>query len=209
MLDSLFNHLTNFPLKGLLYISVLAGAAILPTSERARNVFFQAVKVAADGVEEVLRISDSAEVRQVDGNEFDQVIKEPGRIVIVDFHNEDVALTDRKKKKLDNAIKHLPSKVLVAKVLAGRNIELMDRIQIHNIPTLRVYRDGKLLEEFKGEVESEAFTKVVEYHLNNPSSKPHHTGYVGPLEKGWLPDGVEVEAKKGGMTPLNVDYQQR
>jgi len=196
-------------MKPLLYICLLAGALLLPASERMRLVFFQAVKVAATGVEEILRISDSAEVRQVDGNEFDEVIKSPGRIVIVDFYNEDPTLEQKEKTNLDESIKRLPSRVLVAKVLAGRNIELMDRIQIHNIPTLLVYRNGELLEEFKGEVDSARFTKVVEYHLNNPNSQPHHEGYVGPLNKNWLPKGVELQTREGEVTPLDFDYKQR
>jgi len=201
------NLITYFHLKALLYICVFAGALLLPVSERAREVFFQSVQVAVTGVEDVIRMADSAEVRQVDGPVFDQVIREPGRIVVVEFYNENGGLVDAQQRKLDRAVKHLPSKVLVAKVLADRNMELMDRLQIHNIPTLLVYRDGQLLEEFKGGIDCEKFTKIVKYHLKNPSSKPYYGGYVGPIEKGWLPEGVEVDSRQEGLVPLSVELQ--
>jgi len=184
------------------YICLLAGTVALPFSENMRKIFFQLANVAVSGVEEVVVPSKYAEVRSVNNKNFEEVINKPDRIVIVDFHQEDISMEDSDKKELDRAIERLPSKVLVAKVIAGKNLELLDRLQIHNLPTLRVYRQGVLLEEYKGKIDKQKFIKVVKHHLADPKSKPHHHGYIGPLQKDWLPEGVEKATKNTECTPF-------
>ena len=164
-----------------------------------------AANVAIRGVEKIVRLSDSAELRTVDAPQFDKTIKERGRLVIVDFYQEDIANTWNEHSGLEHAIKKFPAKVLVAKVDAGRNIELMDRLQVHNIPTYLVYRDGKLLEVFKGKVDQKRFIQVVQYHLDHPHSKPYRDGYIGPLKRDWLPDGIQAIPAGEPMTPLSLD----
>ncbi len=181
---------------------------MLPASERARNVVFQMASVVVTGLEQVFLQGEYAEVRMVDGAEFDAVIKEPGRLVIVDFHHEETSGSYSEKSEFDESVNRLPSKVLIAKVLAGRNIELMDRLQIHNVPTLRVYREGQLLEEFKGKVDTDRFLEVVRYHLANPDSKPRKEGYIGPLQDDWLPEGVQQRPRDGAVTPLDYDLER-
>jgi hypothetical protein len=203
--------ISNQPIdvKTVFYLCLLAGAVVLPVSERARSLFLKsasvAVSVVADGGERVFGALNSAEIRTVNGSEFDRVIRESGRLVIVDIHQEDVMVIHSEKSKLDRAIEKLPSKVLVAKVQAGKNIELMDRLQIRQIPTLLVYRNGQLLEEFSGKVDKDRFLEVVHYHLNNPKSKPYHDGYIGPLKKNWLPEGLKPMSKSEPMTHLNLE----
>lgn len=192
-------------MKTFLYLCLLAGAIALPASERMKTAAVQVLSASFSALEAVLFRGDNAEVRMVNGNEFDQVIKESGRLVIVDFHHEEtVKLTDA-KIELDQSINRLPSTVLVAKVLADRNIELLDRLQIHNVPTLRVYRDGVLLEEFKGKIDNDRFIEVVQYHIDNPTSAPHRAGYIGPLSGDWLPEGVEERPVDVKVTPLEFD----
>ena len=191
-------------MKSFFYICLLAAAVLLPTSERIRTAAVEVATVAITGVDQILFKGGYAEVRMVDGDQFDEVINERNRVVIVDFHHEELSVAQSDKSKLDASINHLPSKVLVAKVLAGRNMELLDQLQIQNLPTLRVYRNGQLLEEFKGKVDKDQFIEVVQYHLDHPNSKPHRGGYIGPVENDWLPEGVELRSATG-MTPLKTD----
>ena len=194
-------------MKSFIYISLLAGAIVLPTSERARSVFGQIGMAALEGVEDVLWGEGYAEVRMVDESNFEEAINSPGRLIIVDIHHEEISVARSDKSDLNESINRLPSQVLVAKVLAGKNIVLLDQLQIQNIPTLRVYRDGEILEEFKGKVDKEHFLEIVNYHLNTPNSTPRHTGYIGPLKKDWLPNGVEKTPKGAPITPLNFDFK--
>ena len=189
-------------MKSFLYISLLAVAVMLPRSERVRNAAFEVTTVIFTGVNQILFKDGYAEVRMVDADEFDEVINEQNRIVIVDFHHEDISVAKSDKSELDASINRLPSKILVAKVLVGRNMELLDRLQIRNLPTLRVYREGQLLEEFKGKVDKDKFLEVVQYHLDHPNSSPHRGGYIGPVKNDWLPEGVELRSSSS-MTPLN------
>lgn len=191
-------------MKSFFYICLLAGALALPVSERLRSAALQVATVAVTAMEQVLFRGDFAEVRSVDAEDFDETIRESGRLVIVDINHEETSVNQSSKSQLDASIARLPSKVLVAKVLAGRNIELLDELQIKNVPTLRVYRNGELLEEFKGKVDEERFLETVNYHLENPNSKPHRAGYIGPLKKNWLPDGVKERSSDPEMTPLDL-----
>jgi thioredoxin-like negative regulator of GroEL len=188
--------------KSFIYICLLAGAIVLPTSERARSVFGQIGMAALEGVEEVLWGEGYAEVRMVDESNFEKTINSPGRLIIVDIHHEEISVARSDKSDLNESMNRLPSEVLVAKVLAGKNIALLDQLQIHNIPTLRVYRDGEMLEEFKGKVDQERFLKNVRYHLNTPDSTASHAGYIGPLKKDWLPEGIEESTTEDPLTPL-------
>jgi len=191
-------------MKTFLYICLLVSALALPTSERVRNIVFRMASVTLMGVEELVTGKGAAEVRMVDDKDFDSVIHEKDRLVIVDFHHEATSVERNDKVDIDNSISRLSSDVLVAKVLAGRNIELMDRLNIQTIPTLRIYRNGKILEEFKGKVDKEQFLKIVQYHLNNPNSQPFQKGYIGPLDKNWLPEGMEKLPSDGKVTPLDT-----
>ena len=195
------NPFERVRMKSFFYICLLVAAVLLPTSERIRTAALEVATVAITGVDQILFKDGYAEVRMVDGDEFDDVINERNRVVIVDFHHEELSVAKNDKSELDASINRLPSKILVAKVLAGRNMELIDRLQIRNLPTLRVYRNGQLLEEFKGKVDKDQFIEVVQYHLDHPNSKPHRGGYIGPIEGDWLPEGVELRSMHG-MKPL-------
>lgn len=194
-------------MKSFFYICLLAGAIVLPVSERARSIGSHIGMAALSGIEEMLWGEGYAEIRTVDESNFEETVQSPGRIVIVDFHHEEISVARSDKSDLDQSINRLPSQVLVAKVLAEKNIALLDELQIHNIPTLRVYRDGEILEEFKGKVDRERFLKIVRYHLDTPNSKPIHNGYIGPLAKDWLPEGVEAAPVEAPITPLEFDSQ--
>lgn len=192
-------------MKNFIYLCLLAGAIVLPTSERARSVFAQIGMSAIEGVGEVLWGEGHAEVRMVDESNFEKTINSPGRLIIVDIHHEEMSVARSDKSDLNESMNRLPSQVLVAKVLSEKNIGLLDQLQIHNIPTLRVYRDGEILEEFKGKVDRERFLEIVRYHLNTPNSTPKYAGYIGPLKKDWLPEGVEESPSGAPITPLNFD----
>ncbi len=189
-------------MKAFLYICLAAAALMLPASERMRSIALEVATVAIIGLDQIIFKGGYAEVRMVDSAEFDDVINEPGRVVIADFHHEQISVVRSDKSELDVAINRLPSKILVAKVLAGRNMELMDRLQIQNLPTLRVYREGQLLEEFKGDVDEKKFLEIVKYHMDHPNSSPHRGGYIGSIKNDWLPEGVKMRPSSPA-TPLN------
>lgn len=170
-----------------------------------RSLASQAGVLLLSGVEILLDGSQYAEVRMVTNDDFDEVVNEPGRLVIVDIETEQKTVQRGSKSELDTAMQDLPSKVLIAKVLPERNIALMDRLQIHNIPMLRIYREGVLLEEFTGEVDRDRFISTVNHHLSNPDSKPHQSSHIRPLSENWLPEGVQKKSKDAPSSPFELN----
>ncbi len=99
---------------------------MLPASRGLRVAAIGLLKSVASSIERLVIRGDYAEIRMVDGEEFDMVINEPGRVVIVVIQNELTAASRSETHELDEEIKRLPGKVLVAKVIAERNQALLE-----------------------------------------------------------------------------------
>lgn len=162
------------------------------------------IKAMATGIERLVIRGDYAEIRLVDGDEFETVINEPGRLVIVAFQNEMTTRSRSESRDLDEAIRRLPAKVLVAKVMAERNAPLLSYLSIPSVPTMRIYSRGKMVKEFKGKVDTDDLLRVVQYHLDNPTGHKGADPYMGPMRTDWMPDGVKKRREKtqAPSTPL-------
>lgn len=165
----------------------------MPASKGIRDTAITALSAIATGVERLVMRGDYAEIRLVDGNEFDKVIREPGRIVIVVVQRELTASSRSETLELDHAMKELPGKVLIAKVIAERNTALMTRLKISTIPIIHVYREGQLLKKFEASVETEEFTKFIRARLEDDPAKPSRDSEpdIRPMREDWLPPGVQ------------------
>lgn len=178
-------------MKAILYTLLVAGALLLPASKGLRVAAISLLKSVATGVERMVIRGDYAEVRMVDEDEFDMVINEPGRIVIVVIQDELTASSHSETHDLNKEIKRLPAKVLVAKVIAERNASLLKKLNITAVPHVRIYRAGKMEREFRGKVNNEELLKTVTYYLNGPGSKASGSGSIAPMDKDWMPKGVQ------------------
>ena len=180
---------------------------MLPASRGLRVAAIGLLKSVASSIERLVIRGDYAEIRMVDGEEFDMVINEPGRVVIVVIQNELTASSRSETHELDEEIKRLPGKVLVAKVIAERNQALLERLNIPNVPNIRVYSRGKMVREFKGKVNKDELLSTVHHYLDNPfmPDKQVAGGYIGPMDENWIPKGVQVKPSKpkAPMSPLD------
>ncbi len=191
-------------MKAIFYICLVLGALVLPASKGMRDGAVVFIKAMATGIERLVIRGDYAEVRIVDGEEFEMVINEPGRLVIVAFQNEMTTKSRSERRELDDAIRRLPAKVLVAKVIAERNAPLLNDLNIPIVPTMRIYRQGTMVKEFKGTVNKIEFLRVVQHCLDNPTGHLSGDPYMGPMQTDWMPDGVEKrrEETPAPTTPL-------
>ncbi|MBT8037903.1 MAG: hypothetical protein KJO21_10195 [Verrucomicrobiae bacterium] len=192
-------------MKAVIYIVLVMGALLLPASKFVRDSAIVFIKAMATGIERLVIRGDYAEIRLVDGDEFNEVIHEPGRLVIMSVQKEMTASSRSEVLELDQAIKRLPAKVLVAKVIAEQNAPLLAELNIpRDVPTMRIYSRGKMVKEFQGSVDKDKFLRVVQYHLDNPNVKIHGDAFMGPMHPDWMPEGVEARGKKVAVpvTPL-------
>ena len=175
-------------MKTLFYVTLFVVGLMLPASEGVRLATIGLIKGVVSEVERLVLRGDYAEVRSVDGETFDKVIVERNRVVIVVFHDK---LKSTSRSELHNtmeAIKKLPRRVLLAKVTAEANKPLLDKLGISVLPTIRVYQAGRLVRDFGGEMAEEELVSVVNDCLNR---KKYGPGYIGPMDKNWIPDGVQ------------------
>ena len=163
---------------------------MLPASESMRVSAIGLIKGIASEVERLVIRGDYAEIRSVDAEDFDDVIKEPKRVVIVIFDKKLSASSRGKNHDLDEAIKKLPARVLVAKVSAEENRSLMKELNISELPTIRIYQSGSLVSSFERQLGEEELVRVVDRCLNRGKSDGSEAGYIGPMNDDWLPEGV-------------------
>lgn len=152
-------------MKKLIYLVILAAIGCVVVSEEIRHKVYRSLMVVKSGAERLVMRGNHLEVRVVDEDSFDSTIKEPGRLIIVSFQHELTSVAKMQSTAFDERMKDLPAKVLLAKVQKEKNEALLDRLGIEQIPTLRVYREGKLLREYEAPIDKEAFFEYVDYLL--------------------------------------------
>ncbi len=192
-------------MKSILYIMLIAGSVVLAVSKGLRETTLSIVKVAANGIERMVMRGDHAEVRTIDGDEFELVINEPGRIVVVVIENKLSTASKKKSHDLEYTIRQLPAKVLFAKVVAESNGALLKRLNIPQVPNVRIYVRGELAGEFKGRVDQDEILKAIQHYVDHPdASSGQERGYIGPMDEDWMPHGIEDKSgkKKAPMTPF-------
>jgi len=183
-------------MKTLFYITILVGSLMLPALDGVRVAAVVLVKNVTSEVMRLVVSGDYAEIRSVDGEDFEEVINEAKRVVIVVFHRELRASSRGEADELDAAVKKLPGRVLVAKIKAEENRELLDRLSISVMPTVRIYQSGRMVRNFEGGVGKDELISAVNRCLDHSNSGKSGPGYIGPMEKDWLPQGVQRTSSK-------------
>lgn len=180
------------------------GGLVLAASKELRMTALNVVQVAASSIKQLTFRGDQAEIRTIKASEFDSVITEPGRIVVVLIENKLTAESTKKRHELEERLRELPSKVLLAKVVAEGSGSLLKRLNIPQLPNVRIYIRGGMVGEFKGGVDNNELIKTIQYHLDNPNVKVgRESGYIGPMDDGWLPPGIESKSSKSKPRPMS------
>lgn len=173
----------HFDMKTVIYIILFVGAVMLATSKELRSKAMNVVKMVGHGLEQLVIRGDHAEIRSVEASNFDLVINEPGRVVVVVIDSH-LKASKAEGQALDDEFEKLPGKVLVAKVGADGNSALLQKLKIRRLPNFRIYRNGKLLGEFHGAGSKDELIKAIQYNLDRgDTTSSRSRGEIKPLGK--------------------------
>jgi len=164
-------------MKKIIYLVLIVSGIAFVSSEDLRTKGKRSFSVVVSGLDRLFWRGDHLEIRIVVGDNYDEVVKEPGRLVIAYFEDEMTSVSKSKSSSLDEKLKNLPAKVLLAKIHSAENEELLKRMRIRTVPTFKIYREGELLKTFEGEIDENKLISTIEGMLEDwdasPTNKPN------------------------------------
>lgn len=190
-------------MRTIFYISLVISALFLTRSKDLRDSVVFSMKSMFSNVKELSSASDRAEIRNINADEFDEAVSSKSRVVIVVFYDEFSTDAMSKAREFESAVRKLPSEVLLCKVATSRNADLVRRLAIGEVSSMvRFYRNGSVAHSFSGEVTPEQILKLANSYVQLERNG-NGGGQITPLNKNWIPSGVDELAIDGGAyTPL-------
>ncbi|RYD57768.1 MAG: thioredoxin [Verrucomicrobiaceae bacterium] len=143
-----------------------------------------------------------AAVQDLGSASYDSFITTPGRVMVVDFHAHWCGPCKMLGPVLEQVTGEFPGKVFLGKVNVDDARDIAQREGIRSIPDVRIFRDGKQVDQFVGVADAETIRALLRKHsegiqvakLEKPSpAAPAGSGgpEVQPMKKDWLPPGME------------------
>jgi thioredoxin len=146
-----------------------------------------------------------ADVRDLAAADFDSFTKTPGQLVVVDFYADWCGPCRQLGPVLEEVAGEYSGRVVIGKVNVDRAGELAQRERVSGIPDVRLYRDGKRVDQFTGGRDAESIRQLFAKHA--PDSAPAATTAatpaataepaaaaepaIQPMKKDWAPAGME------------------
>jgi thioredoxin 1 len=128
---------------------------------------------------------------------FDTFVLQENRLVIIDFTADWCGPCRQLAPLLDKITKENQGVVVVGKIDVDRFPTLATREGVKNIPDIRIYRSGRLVEKFIGLRDESEVRQMVETHIKGLSlaalvaqagKTPQAT--TQPMTKDWMPPGL-------------------
>jgi thioredoxin 1 len=135
--------------------------------------------------------------------DFDEFIATKGPLMIAHFHWEDCQYSKGTCVVLDQLGSEFAGKVKIGRIDKDETPEVVRREKVDSFPRLRLYRDGKMLEEVQGFMVLGDMKALLEKHTKGipetavPPPPPVETNpgaaepSIQPMKKDWRPPGVE------------------
>ncbi len=168
--------------------------------------------------EQVARFSQPAEsgaeatptsgtlVRDLAAEEFESFTEQKGKLVVVDFHASWCGPCKKLSPILEKVAAEQQGLVVIGKIDVDQARDLASRQGVRSIPDVRIYRDGKQVEQFvgvpaegtlremfgkhtKGLQVSDEATEATE--ATEGPATPVAEPAIQPMKKDWLPPGIE------------------
>jgi thioredoxin 1 len=154
------------------------------------------------------RAGGAGAIQNLTAGDFDAFIGQSGKLVVVDFYADRCGLCQQLAPLLDKLAVEYGDRVSVGKVNVDECGEIAKRADVEQYPDLRMYRDGRQVDQIVGlPAESELrsrierhskgaeVTKAKDEKIINPSkpkqaAKPKEQA-IQPMGKDWVPPGLQ------------------
>ena len=110
----------------------------------------------------------SEHVQNLNEDTFDDAIKKNEQPILVDFWAAWCQPCKVVAPALAQLAEELAGRVLVAKVDVDENGDLANRFGIRSIPTLVVFKGGKVVDQMIGAAPKEQIRRLLEKHVDGP-----------------------------------------
>ena len=128
---------------------------------------------------------------------YETFLKQRDRLVIVDFDADWSGPSKQLATLCEKITAERGGVVIVGKVNVDHFRELAKLEGVQNVPDVRFYRDGRMVERFVGLPDEDEMRQKVDFHAKgltlaalltrgNPAPQPK----TQPMTKDWIPDGV-------------------
>lgn len=107
----------------------------------------------------------SEHIRELNDNTFDEEIRKANGPVLVDFWAAWCAPCRIIAPSLEEIAGELAGSATVAKVDVDQNGDLANRFGVRSIPTLIVFRDGRVVDQIVGAVPKEQIRQLLQKHM--------------------------------------------
>ena len=145
--------------------------------------------------------STGALVSEITEADFDSFSKQPGRVVVIDFHAEWCGPCRQLAPILERVASEHAGKVVVGKINVDHAPSLASREGVRSIPDVRIFRDGRQVDKFVGLPPESEVRRRITSHTEGlsaitadaaPAGAPEPAEpAVRPMDKDWLPPGMQ------------------
>ncbi|MEO8614305.1 MAG: thioredoxin family protein [Luteolibacter sp.] len=128
---------------------------------------------------------------------YETFLKQKDRLVIVDFDADWSGPSKQLATLCEKITTERGGVVIVGKVNVDHFRELAKIEGVQNVPDVRIYRNGRMVERFVGLPDEDEMRQKVDFHakgltvaalLARGNPAPHPT--TQPMTKDWIPEGV-------------------
>jgi thioredoxin 1 len=101
----------------------------------------------------------------VNTNDFDEVVLKSSNVTLVDFYADWCGPCQMLIPIIDELSENLPTGTNVVKVNVDESGELAARYGVMGIPSLKVFKDGEVVEEATGVLQKDQLIEMLKRHL--------------------------------------------
>lgn len=150
--------------------------------------------------------SGSTEIRQIVGaGDFDSFVNQKGRVTVIDFYADWCGPCRVLGPVLEKVAGEFGGQVAIGKVNVDKNRDLAAKWAIRAIPDIRIFRDGKQVDAFVGNLPESQVRQRLERQVSQlpppgektagatpeSNSDAKKEPSITPESEDWLPPGVE------------------
>lgn len=105
------------------------------------------------------------EILKISSDNFEEVVKNADVPVLVDFGAEWCGPCKRMEPHVENLAKDFSGKAKVGKIDVGESQDLAGRFGVMSVPTVIVFKNGKIMEQSVGYLPKDKLAQLLRKHL--------------------------------------------